>query len=62
VKPVIDEDLCIACGSCEELCPEVFKLNDVAHVIVEAPGEDLYGCVRDACDACPTEAISVTEG
>lgn len=24
----IDEDECIACGSCEEICPEGFPLND----------------------------------
>jgi ferredoxin len=27
-------------------------------VLVEDPGPELYGCVRDACDACPVEAIS----
>lgn len=61
MKPVVDEDLCISCGLCEELCPEVFKLNDVAHVIVEEPGEDLYECVREACDACPVTAIAILE-
>jgi ferredoxin len=32
----IDEDECIGCGSCEEICPEVFKLDEEAekaHVI-----------------------------
>ena len=24
----IDEDECIGCGSCEEICAEVFKLNE----------------------------------
>jgi ferredoxin len=24
----IDDEECIACGSCEEICPEVFKLNE----------------------------------
>lgn len=61
MKPVIDEELCISCGSCEELCPEVFKLEDIAQVINDDPGEELYGCVRDAIDACPTEAIAILE-
>ncbi|MBI5230661.1 MAG: ferredoxin [Coriobacteriales bacterium] len=61
MKPVVDEDLCIACGQCEEICPEVFVLEDVARVIVESPGPELYGCCRDAADACPTEAITITE-
>jgi len=25
-KVIIDEDECIGCGSCEDICPEVFKL------------------------------------
>lgn len=27
-KVYIDEEECIGCGSCEEVCPEDFKLND----------------------------------
>lgn len=63
MKPVIDEDLCIACGNCEEECPEVFLLGDesVARVIVDDPGEELYDCVRNAAESCPTEAIKVEE-
>ena len=63
MKPVIDSDLCIGDGVCEDLCPEVFQLGDdgLAHVINEDPGEESYGCVRDAIDACPTGAITVEE-
>ena len=63
MKPVVDAGLCIGCGTCEAECPEIFRLGDdgVSHVIVENPGEDLYGCVRDAMDACPVQAISMTE-
>jgi ferredoxin len=63
MKPTVDADLCIGCGSCETECPEVFRLGDdgISHVILEDATEELYGCVRDAMDACPTEAISVKE-
>lgn len=63
MKPVVDWDLCIGCGNCESECPEVFSLEDdgLAHVITENPGEDLYGCVRDAADSCPVDAISIEE-
>ena len=63
MKPVVDTDLCIGCGKCETECPEVFRLEDdgISHVIMSDPGEDLYGCVRDAIDSCPTEAISIKE-
>ncbi len=63
MKAVVDADLCIGCGSCETDCPEVFRLGDdnISHVIMADVHEDMYGCVREAMDACPTEAISVTE-
>lgn len=63
MKPIVDRDLCIGCGACEEECPEVFELKDdgIAFVIKEHPGHESYGCVRDAADACPTDAISIEE-
>ena len=61
MKPVVDEDLCIGCGNCEDECPEVFRLEDdgFAHVITLSPGEDLDDCVRNAIDSCPVDAISI---
>jgi ferredoxin len=63
MKPVIDEDLCIGDGVCEDLCPAVFEIGDdgLSHVIDENPGEESQGCVRDAEAACPTSAISIEE-
>ncbi|HET6474488.1 MAG TPA: ferredoxin [Thermoleophilia bacterium] len=60
MRPVIDEDLCIGCGSCEEVCPAVFRLEDdgVAHVI--APDDCVTaGCCEDAADECPVDAINL---
>lgn len=54
----IDEDECIGCGSCEEICPEVFKLNpdtEKAEVIMPEGGpEDL---IEEAMDSCPSSCI-----
>ena len=63
MKAIVDEDLCIGCQACEDVCPEVFRLDDegISRVIAENPTPELYGCIRDAADACPTSAISVTE-
>lgn len=63
MKPIVDHDLCIGCGTCEELCPEVFELREdgLAYVITESPDPELYGCARDAADACPVVAITIGE-
>jgi ferredoxin len=54
----IDEEECIGCGSCEEICPEVFKLNEEtekAEVIMREGGpEDL---IEEAIETCPVECI-----
>ncbi len=33
-KPVIDYEECIGCGSCAEICPEVFEVRDEAKAYV----------------------------
>jgi len=58
----IDEDLCSQCGSCTEICPEIFLMED-DKVIVKigekpVPRQFEEAC-REAADACPTEAIAV---
>jgi len=63
MKPVVDHNLCIGCGLCEETCPEVFALREdgLAYVIAETIPDELYGPVRDSADVCPVEAISIHE-
>lgn len=63
MKPVVDRDLCIGCGLCEDMCPEVFRLGEdgIAVVILDNPEPELYGQVRDSAESCPTDAIAITE-
>jgi len=50
----VDEDLCIGCGTCEAVCPEVFEMkNDKAIVKVQKDND----CVKEAIEACPVDAI-----
>jgi ferredoxin len=59
-KPVVDWDLCIGCGSCVELCPEVFELKD-EKAYVKGPDKcDTCNC-QEAVEICPVEAISWEE-
>lgn len=57
-RVVVDQDTCIGCRTCEEICPEVFQLNEeigTSEVIKPEGGpEDL---IQDAIESCPVEAI-----
>ena len=59
----VDKDLCIGCGACQAVCPEVFEIEDdgLATVIVEEISEDIKDDALDAKDGCPTNAIEETE-
>ena len=58
----IDEEECIGCGTCEELCPEVFRLDtdtEKAEVIMSEGGpQDL---IQEAIDSCPASCIYAKE-
>ena len=62
MKAYVD-DSCIACGLCQEMCPEVFELGDedVAKVIVDEVPEQAEDTCREAADRCPVSAIRIEE-
>ncbi len=57
MKRVIVLDTCVACGSCVEICPEVFELPGDIAVIKEGADLSLDGKIAEAAEACPVEAI-----
>ncbi|MDK2822819.1 MAG: ferredoxin [Clostridia bacterium] len=59
MKVYVDQDLCIACGACISLCPEIYDWNDdgKAEAIVDEVPSELEESAADAMDSCPTEAI-----
>ena len=59
--PVVDESVCLAHGDCEELAPDVFRLEDTAVVVGRAPAERLVA-VAEACPACAISVIDQTSG
>lgn len=63
MKPIIDPDLCIGDGVCEEICPEVFELRDdgLAYVIDDDPDSTLKPKIEEAIKECPTSAIYTEE-
>ncbi|MCP1146241.1 ferredoxin [Lysinibacillus endophyticus] len=64
----INQETCIACGSCGACAPEIFDYNDegIAFVLlddnqgIEEVPEDLYDDLEDAVSGCPTDSIKVS--
>ena len=63
MKATVDEDLCIGCELCVDICPQVFEMQDdgFSHVMVEPIPSEQQDCVIEAEDSCPVTAISVEE-
>lgn len=58
-KVMIDEEQCIGCEACVELCPAVFSFDDAAGKALVNEGADAdEECVDEAIDSCPAECIS----
>jgi len=56
--PCVAEDDCIACGACEEICPEVFTVNEsLGFAQVMNPSGAPAAKIQAAMDACPVNCI-----
>ncbi len=62
MKARVSENLCIGCGACAAIAPEIFELNDngVSEVI-NALDEENIEKAKEAEESCPTNAITVNE-
>lgn len=59
MKISIDEETCIGCGVCENLCPRCFKIeNGISKV-------EIHNCdscdVKEVAESCPVGAILVEQ-
>ena len=61
MKPVVDEELCIGCGNCVEICPAVFQLKEEKSLVMDPEACEFIGCCEAAEENCPVEAITIEE-
>jgi len=56
---VLDQGYCTGCGSCVELCPEVFAMDELTEkawaILLEGGDEK---CIEEAMAMCPVDCIS----
>jgi len=63
MKIVVNWALCEGNGKCEEVAPELFKLDDEdeLQVLNENPPEDLRAKAEAAVQLCPKNALSIED-
>ena len=57
MKEVQIDDTCVGCGTCVEICPEVFELEGELAIIKKGADLSLDQKIIDSAEACPVEAI-----
>lgn len=59
-KPIVNQQTCIGCGTCESLCSAVFKVDDSGKAQIQGIDfEANKDCIKQAIDSCPVNAISL---
>jgi ferredoxin len=60
---IINIDTCIGCGTCQEICPAVFHLNETIGKaeVIDPDACEYVGCCEAAEENCPVTAITLEE-
>jgi ferredoxin len=63
MRVIVDQELCMGCGVCESIAPEIFLLGDELHakVIMDQIPEKYRFSVEEAIAECPEVAITLIE-
>jgi ferredoxin len=63
LRVIADRSACCGYGVCAELCPEIYKVDDigVVTVLMDIVPQGLEVKAREGASACPTNALRVVE-
>lgn len=62
-RAFVDKSLCIGCGLCTQICPQVFEMgdDDKSHVKIDPVPPEAEESCHQAADQCPVSAIRIEE-
>ena len=58
-KIVVDESACIACGTCESIAPDYFKIEGGVSKVLKDYDEKDAALIDEAVESCAVQAITV---
>jgi ferredoxin len=58
-KVWVDKDICIGCGLCASILPEVFEMGDDGKSIVKNEDGAPLEKIKEVANMCPVNAIKV---
>lgn len=61
MRPVVDEEKCIGCGNCVEICPTVFQLYGDKSIVIDEGACEFAHCCEAAAENCPVQAITLED-
>ena len=62
MKAVVDEETCVGCGLCVDVCAEVFEMDgEIAKVIAGEVPDAVEESCKEAAENCPVDAIKVMD-
>lgn len=63
MKADVNKDICIGCGACTAICPNVFEMDDDGHASVKTAvlNDADKDSAKDAAESCPVGAITTEE-
>ncbi|MBI4975418.1 ferredoxin [Candidatus Peregrinibacteria bacterium] len=53
----VDEEICIGCTLCTQICPNVFTMTDEGKSRATNPTGDSQDKIQQAIDSCPVSCI-----
>lgn len=61
MKAIVDQEACIGCGMCIDICPEVFAYNseEKSEAVVDEVPDAEHEKAAEAKDICPVDAIEI---
>lgn len=63
MKIIVDKTKCSSIGLCEATAPDIFEIgpDGALHILIEDIGDDRRVELEQACENCPTQALSIQE-